>query len=122
MGQLLAHLVGDYILQTDRMAQRKTGSWLWAIMHGLTYSLPFMLFRPSFLALGVIFGSHVLIDRYRLARYVVMAKNRATDWATDFNTPTGYPESSPPWLSFWLLIIADNTMHLCINFAALRWL
>jgi hypothetical protein len=27
MGQLLAHLVGDYILQTDRMATKKTSSW-----------------------------------------------------------------------------------------------
>ena len=69
MGQLLAHLVGDYIFQTDKMARLKTGSWLWAIMHGLTYSLPFMLFRPSLAALAVIAGSHILIDRFRLARF-----------------------------------------------------
>jgi hypothetical protein len=122
VGQLLAHLVGDYILQTNKMARLKTGSWLWAIMHGLAYSLPFMLFRPSLAALAVIAGSHIVIDRFRLARYVIILKNKATDWTTDFNTATGYPESSPPWLSFWLLIITDNTIHLCINFAALRYL
>jgi hypothetical protein len=122
MEQLLAHLVGDYILQTDRMAQRKTGSWLWAIMHGLTYSLPFMLLRPSLAALAAIAASHIVIDRYRLARFVVMAKNRVTDWTSNFNTPTGYPADAPPWLAFWLLIIADNTLHLTINFAALRFL
>ena len=38
-------------------------------MHGLTYSLPFMLFRPSLAALAVIAGSHILIDRFRLARF-----------------------------------------------------
>jgi hypothetical protein len=122
VGQLLAHLVGDYILQTDKMARLKTGSWLWAIMHGLTYSLPFMLFGPSLAALAVIAGSHIIIDRFRLARFVVEFKNRLTDWNGDFRTPTGYAEDSPPWLSFWLLIIADNTIHLCINFAALRYL
>ena len=122
MGQLLAHLVGDYIFQTDKMARLKTGSWLWAIMHGLTYLLPLMLLRPSLAALAVIAGSHVLIDRFRLARYVVMAKNYVTEPRGAFNTPTGYPESSPPWMAFWLLIIADNTIHLCINFAVLRYL
>jgi len=120
--QLLAHLVGDYILQTDKMATCKTSSWLWAIMHGLTYSLPFMLFCRSLPALAVIAGSHIVIDRYRLARFVVAFKNRVTDWRGDFNTPTGYLASSPPWLAFWLLIIADNTIHLCINYAALRFL
>ena len=28
----------------------------------------------------------------------------------------------PDWLAVWLLIICDNTMHLTINYAALRWL
>lgn len=35
---------------------------------------------------------------------------------------TGYPSEVPPWLSVWLLIIADNVMHVLINGAALRWL
>lgn len=28
----------------------------------------------------------------------------------------------PPWLSVWLLIIADNTLHLICNGIALAWL
>ena len=122
MGLVLAHLFGDYIIQTDRMAQRKTGSWLWAIMHAVTYSLPFMLLTHNVAALSVIMGSHALIDRYRLARFVVEFKNRLTDWQTDFNTPTGYAADTPPWLAFWLLIITDNTLHLAINFAAVQYL
>lgn len=118
----MAHLFGDYVLQTDRMATMKTCSWLWAIMHGLAYSLPFMLFCRSLPALAVIAGSHIVIDRYRLARYVIILKNKATDWTTDFNTPTGYPESVPPFLAVWLLIAADNAIHLAINYSALRWL
>lgn len=72
----------------------------------------------------VILWTHFLIDRYRLARFVVYAKNKVTTpslkWA-DANG-TGYHKDDPAWLSVWLLIAADNTLHLSINFAALRWL
>lgn len=125
MEQLLAHLLGDYVLQTDRMAQRKTGSLWWALVHGVIYTLPFLLLTHSLVALEVIAISHAIVDRFRLARYIVAFKNSVTDWgqrASLFHTPTGYPLETPPWMAFWLLIIVDNTLHLCINYAALRWL
>ena len=124
MIQLILHLVGDYITQTDWMAKNKTKNSLAAGSHALIYSLPFLLLKPSWTAFAVILGTHFLIDRFRLARYVVFAKNWVTQpslrWA-DCST-TGYPNDAPPWLAFWLLIIADNTLHLCINYAAIRWL
>ena len=126
MEQILAHLVGDYILQTDRMAKLKTTSRPWALVHGIAYTVPFLFLTHSFWALYVIAFSHALIDHYRLARYVVMAKNSLTDWKNArygyFNTPTGYPKNDPVWMTVWLYIITDNTIHLCVNFAALRWL
>jgi hypothetical protein len=36
-------------------------------------------------------------------------------------TATGYPEEVPEWLSIWLLIIADNTIHIIINGAAIAY-
>lgn len=124
MEQLLLHLVGDYLTQTDWMAKEKTKRNLAAAVHAGVYGLPFLMLAPSALALFVIVFTHYLIDRYRLARYAVFAKNWMTDrslrWA-DCST-TGYHKDTPPWLAFWLLIIADNTIHLCINYAALRWL
>lgn len=124
MEQLLLHLFGDYITQTDWMAKNKTGQTKAAVLHAAVYSLPFLLLGPSMLALAVIFSTHALIDRYRLARFVVFAKNWTTQpslqWA-DCST-TGYHKDTPPWLAVWLLIIADNAMHLMINYAALRWL
>jgi hypothetical protein len=148
--QLLAHLWGDYILQSDWMAENKTRRWLPAALHATVYSLAFLLFRPSLLAFAVILGTHFLIDRYRLARYVVWAKNwmgadvkwfhePGNVWTNTDNgvversfyqaTPpfsvcsaTGYPPNRPVWLAVWLLIIADNILHLTINYAALRWL
>jgi Protein of unknown function (DUF3307) len=121
--QLLVHALGDYILQSDWMANNKTKHWWPALAHAAIYSLPFILFQPSAAAWLVIFGTHFLIDRYRLARYVVWTKN----WLGP-NQPwkdcaaTGYPADRPAWLAVWLLIIADNVLHVAINGAALSWL
>lgn len=76
MEQILLHLLGDYILQNNEMAQRKTSSYLWAFIHAITYSLPFLLLTKGFnLAWFVIFITHFLIDRFRLARYWIMFYN-----------------------------------------------
>lgn len=124
MEQLLLHLIGDYVTQTDWMATEKTKQDNAAVAHAAVYAAPFLLLSPSFLAFMVIGVTHFFIDRYRLARYVVFAKNWITNrelkWADC--SATGYPASVPPWLAVWLMIICDNTMHLCINYAALRWL
>lgn len=70
--------------------------------------------------LAIIGGTHAVIDRYRLARHVVWAKNQLAPAAyRPGHTPTGYPEETPAWLAVWLLIAADNTMHLLINRLAL---
>jgi|SRR5579883_2370416 len=124
MEQILAHLVGDYILQTDKMATLKTRSLLWALIHAAVYTLPFLLLTRSIPALLVICLTHTVIDHYRLAKYVVAAKNGATDWAgrARFATATGYADETPAWMAVWLFIIADNTMHLLINYGAIRWL
>lgn len=124
--QLLAHLWGDYILQSDWMAQNKTKANFPAMVHAIVYSLTFLLFHPRPLAFAVILLTHFLIDRFRLARYVVWAKNcvgpRHWNPAWEHCTKTGYDDDSPIWMSLWLLIIADNILHLTINYAALRWL
>lgn len=122
----LAHLVGDYILQSHWMATEKTKRWWPAVVHAVTYGLPLLLVTQSPLALLVIVGSHAVIDRYRLARHLIWAKNFAAP--RGFNPPwrdcskTGYPDSAPAWLTVWLMIVADNTCHLLINYAAVRWL
>jgi hypothetical protein len=121
--QLLAHAIGDYVLQSDWMANEKTRRSVAALVHVVTYALPFLFLSPSPLALAVIVGTHFVIDRWRLARFVVWAKN----WLGP-NRPwsecvaTGYPAERPAWMAVWLLIIADNVIHVAINGAALRWL
>jgi hypothetical protein len=105
------------------MANNKTKYGLAATIHGFVYSLPFLLLGPSRAAFMAIFLTHVIIDRWRLARYVVWAKN----WLGP-NLPwlqcsrTGYPDDRPAWMSVWLMIIADNVLHIIINGLALRYL
>jgi len=124
MEQLLLHLLGDYITQTDWMARANVRRSLAALVHCLVYGLPFLLLEPSMPALAMIIVSHFFIDRFRLARYLVFAKNWLNQpslrWADC--SETGFPKSSPIWLSTWLMIITDNTMHMAINYASLRWL
>lgn len=167
----IAHLVGDYIFQTDHMAQEKTKHWVPAILHGLTYGIPFALLGITWPALVIIVGTHIVIDRYRLAKYIVWAKNQLapkafrpvwrkgpapvvpvvapTQSATDnrtlvndslrnllaYQTPkvlsepqdstnyankaTGYSEKTPDWMAVWLMVIADNTIHIVLNTIAI---
>lgn len=123
---LLAHLIGDYVVQSHWMATEKTTRWWPAIVHALTYGLPFLMVTRSTLALAVIVATHAVIDRYRLARYVVWAKNQIAPaahrppWSQAAST--GYSADAPAWLAVWLLIICDNTLHIGLNYAAVRWL
>lgn len=110
--QILAHLVGDYLLQSHWMATEKTKQSLAAAVHAGTYTIPFLFLTWSPAALAFICGTHFLIDRFRLARYLVWLKNGRLSQPV---TATGYADDVPAWLSVWLLIIADNTLHLICN-------
>lgn len=213
MTQLLAHLVGCFVIQSDWMANNKTKSSWPCLLHCLLYALCFtplclvgkkdltperqycMSFVDKFgnetmcqpiagpksgpfiqpelppgainyrlyathpekhivpgyfrwLPWLVIFGSHFLIDRFQLARYLVYVKNWIGPavawyevhgiWSTSDEgimprhstavmpplraCPTGYPPTTPVWLATILLIVADNALHLLINYTALRYL
>jgi hypothetical protein len=120
--QLLAHVVGDYVLQSDWMAQGKTRRTLPAVVHALVYTVPFLALRPSPAGWLLIAISHFVIDRWRLARYVCwmgghLAPPPHPTWAECQRT--GFPTEREPWMSAWLLIIADNTMHVLINAVSL---
>lgn len=138
--QLIAHAVGDYVLQSDWMANEKTKKSVAALAHVVTYTLPFLFLTQNWRALLIIAGSHFIIDRWRLARYVCWLKNFLQpptvevtqtpygdhdEWT--WNHPwsecsgTGYHQDRPAWLAVWLMIITDNLMHVSINALALRY-
>lgn len=153
--QLLLHAIGDYVTQSDWMATEKTKRSFAAAVHAIVYSLPFLFFfEPSYAAMAFISGTHFVIDRWRLARYVVWAKNWLAPWSwctqcQGFDRPgiytdqchadrrphrlrpnpdwelckaTGYPPNRDLWLTFWLMIVVDNILHVLCNGIALKYL
>ena len=134
--QLVAHAVGDYIVQSDWMADNKTKNSFAAAVHAVTYTLPFLFITQSVAALAVICGTHFVVDRWRLARFLVWLKNWPLTYVYDPDlygdqrlecaklawlpvTATGYSENKPAFLAVWLLIIADNIIHVICNAVAL---
>jgi hypothetical protein len=87
---LVLHAFGDYILQSDWMANQKTKSSWPALAHVITYTLPFLVLTRSPAALAIILGTHFVIDRWRLARYIC--------WAKNFLQPKGIPLYMKTWI------------------------
>ena len=122
---LIAHLIGDYVIQSDWMACEKTQRWWPAVCHAATYTAPFLVITLNPVALAIIGGTHAVIDRYRLARHLVWIKEKISprrywrEWREC--SATGYSPAKPPGLALGLLIVADNTLHIVINTAALAW-
>jgi hypothetical protein len=140
--QLVAHMLGDYVFQTHTMAARKTSSLPWALLHASVYTVVFALFFGLSWALLPICLTHAVIDRYRLARHWcewwgVGRGHGGKLWLRLVLLFGGVMSGSlegacrvkrlarpdpPPFLAVWLLIIVDNTWHVCINAACLWWL
>jgi hypothetical protein len=130
--QLLAHAIGDYIIQSDWMATEKTKKSLAAFIHVVTYTLPFLFITTSWPALAVICGTHFVIDRWRLARYVIWFRNlmmspyhlgRSSSYPKWKECQKfGTPPTTPDWLAGWLHIFTDNILHVTINGLAIYYL
>lgn len=122
--QFMAHVVGDYVLQSEWMATQKGRRSLATLVHCLSYILPFLFLTQNPLTLAIIGGTHFIIDRWNLARYIVWIKNRPYPGSSPWEDckETGFPSSTPMWLSGWLLIVMDNIMHITINGLALHYI
>lgn len=125
LGILIAHLFGDYIFQNDWMAQNKTSNLGIAWLHGLTYTLiyivMFAIIGMSFsltrglIVVFIIGGTHIVIDRWRLVKQIIWLINGFSyPWA-EAKANNGYSKNTPVWMSTWLMIIVDNSVHLLIN-------
>lgn len=94
MEQLILHLIGDYITQSDWMANNKTKANAPAL-------LPFFLLG-GWLAVLVIFATHFFIDRFRLARFVAFSE-----------MSFGWPSYMGDWKPTpkWIAILAHECFH-----------
>ena len=106
------------MVQNSWMANNKTKAHFPAFVHALLYSITFIWIAPSWTAWGIIFVTHFLIDRYRLATYYIAWYNDTEDRKANF----GFSPETPVWMACWLSIIIDNTFHLCINWLCITYL
>src|SRR6185295_14679087 len=100
MEQLILHLIGDFITQSDWMAVNKVKRSWPAFCHAVVYSLPFFLIgSPA--AVAVIFVTHFFIDRFRLVRFVIWTKNNLSPVRHPWSecSSTGFHRDMPEWLA-----------------------
>jgi len=82
----LCHLIGDYLIQDNWMAQNKGKYIHVAIVHGLSYSIGFLILfccssNPlAMFWLSVLAFTHIIIDHYDMATYWIMFRNWS--WGT----------------------------------------
>ncbi len=114
LGLLIAHLIGDWLIQTEHQALNKDkgGYFNLALMsHCAWYTLIFVpvfwIFGVSFFWLILIFTSHQLLDK----RKVVMAFCRVVKQTSEQTLKN----------LFWLVVVVDQVLHflvLCFIFFA----
>lgn len=102
MHRLLAHLAGDYILQSDWMAAAKvygTGrdSRKAAAAHAALYTACFVPMTRNPLRLAIIGITHGLLDHFRPLPKVIYFKNQML-------SPRSWPVTEAAATPFWLHI------------------
>ena len=147
MEQLLAHIFGDFVLQSDYLALNKSKRSWPCLVHVLIYTSVFLFLTFSWKALLVIGVTHFLLDRFHTPlKRLIWWRNHLNPtlsyapFKTNCDT-TGYFDAYPlihtepimdkrgglhtqrlAFITMWLYIIHDNFLHLLINFLALKYL
>ena len=98
MHWIYAHLIGDYILQNDFMAQNKKKSWKHCLLHVFVYMLPFLFCDISSLAFVLIAVQHYILDKTMIVGWFMKIKG-----SEQFATGPLYP---------WSWVVMDNILHI----------
>lgn len=147
MEQLLAHIFGDYIFQSDYQALNKSKRSFPCLLHVLIYTSVFLLITTSWKALLVIGGVHFILDRWHfIIRRLIWCKNHIGPnfkfVPFDKCNVTGYYDNimnevtNKPftneiingygprlnYITIWLYIVTDNALHLLTNYMAIKYL
>ena len=142
---LLCHFVGDYFLQTDWMALNKGRNYWNCFVHVLIYTACFLVLTTSWRALLFIGITHFIFDRWHfIIKRTIWVKNHFPTLnypPYEYCDSTGYYDDSPyntckadgysekMWgkprhffITIWIYITIDNTLHLICNLIALTLL
>jgi len=104
MNWFMAHLVGDYMLQNDWMAQNKKKATLPCFVHCLLYTISVAIFTIQsdwgLREWSVVFIAHFIQDRTKIVNWYMQA--------------FGQSDFAKPPLAPWSIIVVDNTLHLLV--------
>ncbi|HZE37819.1 MAG TPA: DUF3307 domain-containing protein [Stackebrandtia sp.] len=123
---LVVHGIGDFVAQTPWMARRKPESWPAAVAHVAVYTVVFLLITLSPLQLAAIAGTHLLIDRFVLAKQLIRLRNQCVSrarrpvWAA--TADTGFADGTDAVTAALLVTAVDQVLHVGMNSVALVWL
>lgn len=98
MHWVLAHLVGDFLLQNDWMTSRKKESAWVSLVHVFFYSLPFIFVPFSLGQILLVAIQHFIQDRTEVVPWLMKVLGRKEFMKEPF---------AP-----WSLILVDNILHI----------
>ena len=106
---IIGHWVGDYVLQTEKMAVGKATSIKWLSIHSVVWTLSMMI-------IVVPFSSSVTIWVWVLIMGIL-------HWAQDFVTSkiNAFFQKKKWTKMFWLSIGTDQMLHYLIMFGTLGY-
>ena len=99
MNWVLAHFIGDYLIQNDWMALNKKKSSWHCMIHAVTYMIPFCFCGLEWWQFELIGFQHFLQDRFDFVVWFMKRKG------------SGGFASGP--CSPWSIIVTDNVLHIC---------
>jgi hypothetical protein len=94
----MLHFVGDFLLQTRKMADNKSKSIKWLTIHAITYCLPFLILINGGLSMNLMW--------FYIWLFI-------THWCTDFITSklTSYLWKEKQVKAFFTIIGFDQLIH-----------
>jgi len=120
MGQLLCHLVPEFLLQNDWMRLNKTNSWFAALLHTIIYQAFFWLLTGNWVAILVIALYHFLFGRLAIAsRYCELVGIGHPPPNEPYYTRWTPP---PEYVRFWWVLIVSQVLQLGVNYLALTFI
>lgn len=130
---VISHFIGDFIFQSQYIAERKLKNFLVCVLHVLLYIIPFyFLVSANLKFLLIVAATHLVIDFLRVAELLSWLKNILinpniwldTFWRSNqdeskrynfYNCKFGYPKDVPEHIAFWLMITVDQILHVASN-------
>jgi hypothetical protein len=98
MHWIFAHLIGDYVLQNDWMALNKKQKVVPALVHVLTYCIPFLFCGLDWWQIFLIGAQHYIQD--------------ATNFVIWFMKIKGSGKFAAGPCAPWSIIVTDNVLHI----------